>query len=378
MTPRPVDIPMARAQAHLAGGRYPQAIGAFRAVVAIDSRVEGAHLGLADALTAQGRRYEAVEELVAAAQAFTTCEAHAGAMSLLDKALVLDPDRVELHLDLAMLEEALGRHDAAVTRVEGLAERYMDEGRTDEAAELLRFLTTWGQDDEAERDEPVAPAPVVVPYVAPYTAPAEVPWHTAIITGETVIARNPLLPPMSVVPIVPAMPIVLSVPIVHAMPVVPAAPIMPVMPAMALPSTPELAADLETVVARAPSDPHAVDIMVEIDLDSVTRVAHVRDFSRRPAPPAARRTTPPPVRRTAPAPEARRTTPPPLPLDAHGNPIAARLKARAGLGQRDASPRRVDIRSTEPISIRPSLRTQPGREEDVTVRYRRPRSLAAS
>ncbi|MCA9712443.1 MAG: tetratricopeptide repeat protein, partial [Myxococcales bacterium] len=46
---------MARASAHLAAGRFSQAIGAYRAALGIDPRALHAHLGLADAMTARGR-----------------------------------------------------------------------------------------------------------------------------------------------------------------------------------------------------------------------------------------------------------------------------------------------------------------------------------
>jgi Tetratricopeptide repeat len=304
MTPFPVDLPMARAQAHLAGARYPQALGAFRAAIAIDPKVAAAHLGLADALVAQGRRSEAVEGVVAAAEVFATRDEHADAICLLDKALALDPSRVELHLDLAMLEEAMGRHDAAVMRVEWLAERYMDEGRTDEAVELLRFLTSWCANDM-------------------------VPQHTALITGATVIARNPLLfapEPPSFTP------------------------------------EPDLEPDLEseTTVAHVPSSPLLIAALEEPDPDSVTRIADPRHTARKPSPA--------PVRRPA-------LRPVPLAAD---NPLVERLRARAGLAHGDPNPRHVaSARTTDPLAIRSAVRMRPA-EEDVTRYFPRPKQRAAS
>lgn len=185
-TPRPVDLPLARAQAHLMAARHSQAVGAFRAAVSVDPKVVQAHLGLADALFALMRRHEATEGLVTAAEAFSARHEHADAGALLGKALALDPSRLELHLDLAMVEEAMGRHDVAVTRIEGLADLYMDGGRFEDAAELLRLLASWDDAAEDDRSAAAAAAPEV-------SMPDLSPRHTVLITGETVIALNPLL-----------------------------------------------------------------------------------------------------------------------------------------------------------------------------------------
>lgn len=205
MAPHPVDTLMARAQTHLVGARYPQAIGAFRAAVAVavaglavaGPKVVHAQLGLADALSAMGRRSEAVDGLVGAAEAFTGRDEYDAAIDLLGRALALDPARMELHLDLAMVEEAMGRHDAAVTRLEGLADRYMDTGRFEDAAELLQLLSAWDEGNHAESPVPVAAVPAAAPVA---TAPEVFPRNTALITGATVIARNPLLPALATQP----------------------------------------------------------------------------------------------------------------------------------------------------------------------------------
>lgn len=196
-TPRPVDLPLARAHAHLLAARHSEAVGAFRAAISVDPKVVYAHLGLADALFALGRRREAAEGLVGAAEAFSGRQEPADALTLLGKALAVDPCRLELHLDLAMTEEALGRHDAAVARIEGLADLYMDGGRFEEAGELLRLLASWA--DEAGEAHGPAVAPALEATPAPEVAMPEVampevaPRNTALITGETVIALNPLL-----------------------------------------------------------------------------------------------------------------------------------------------------------------------------------------
>ena len=197
---------MARAQAHLAAARFPQAIGAFRAAVSIDPTVVPARLGLADALYAQGRRDEAVEGLVEAAEAFTTRDEHDDALGLIGRAMILAPERLELHLDAAMEEEAMGHREAALTRVEGLADRYMDDGRTEEAAELLRFVAAWGEDDDEEEHEEATVEREAPEVVADEPSPEPTPWQAPIITGATVIARNPLLDVPQPRPSIPAVP----------------------------------------------------------------------------------------------------------------------------------------------------------------------------
>lgn len=155
-------------------------------------KVVNAHLGLATALNALCRRDEAAEGLARAAEAASARGEHVDAMRLLGEALAIDPSRMELHLDLAMLEEAMGRHAAAVARIDSLADRYMDDGRFDEAAELLSLLASWDEDAEGQ-----TPAPKLE--TQPSQTPTLVPRNIALITGETVIAHNPLLRPLVVV-----------------------------------------------------------------------------------------------------------------------------------------------------------------------------------
>lgn len=147
------DKPLARANEHLASARYAEAAGAFRAVLHIDPTALQAHFGLADALVARGQRTEAVDGLVEAAEACNGHDDHAAALTLYGKALAVDPGRLELHLDVAMAEAALGREEAAKARLENLAETYMQAGRTDEAAEMYRFLASWGEEDEGDEGD---------------------------------------------------------------------------------------------------------------------------------------------------------------------------------------------------------------------------------
>ncbi|MCA9654743.1 MAG: hypothetical protein KC501_32810 [Myxococcales bacterium] len=385
MSRPPVEIPMARAQAHLVALRYPQAIGAFRAAVGIDPTAVRARLGLARALAAHGRSDEAVDGLLEAAEAFSAREAHDDALGLIAGAQQLAPERLELQLDAAMVEEAAGRHEAALVRVEGLADRYMDRGRTEEAAELLRFVASWegegSQDAEPEREpawgeaepevaedevelleaevvelEPrvespvvpvasllVAAVPVAATTVAPVPEPtlsiaAVLPLHAAVITGATVIARNPLL----------------DAPPVPASPPSRTAASSDTVVCLRFDPEDELG-EQETTVAAAPVAPPAASDE-EPDADMVTRVADLRHLR-----PCAAET---PTRR-------------PVPVAGGSSPMVQRLRARAGF-RGVASPRPVGIRATEPLSVREAMRRPSMRDEEVTIRYRRPRGLAAA
>ncbi len=193
------EKPMARAAEHLASARYAEAAGAFRAVLRIDPTEFQAHFGLADALVARGQRSEAVEGLVGAAEACSGQDDHAAALTLYGKALSIEPGRLELHLDVAMAEAALGRMEAAQSRLENLAEVYMQAGRTDEAAEVYRCLAGWEEDDE-EQEEVEAPpvhTPARVTHVP--TAPAGAPSGQGVpmmmTSTETVVISTILVTP---------------------------------------------------------------------------------------------------------------------------------------------------------------------------------------
>ncbi|MCA9710268.1 MAG: hypothetical protein KDK70_30795, partial [Myxococcales bacterium] len=82
---------------------------------------------------------------------------------------------------------------------------------------------------------------------------------------------------------------------------------------------------------------------------------------------------PEPSRRAVPRPTPSRSS---RPLAHVPNPVVERLRARAGLGDAAGRPRSTRIRATEPIMMRPPLRTRP--EEEVTMRFRRPRGADAA
>lgn len=248
MMARPTDKPMARAQAHVAAGRLAEAAGAFRAVLGIDSSVVPARLGLADVLVARGQRGLAADGLVAAAETFSERGQHAQALILYGKALAIDPGRLHLHLDVALLERTMGRREDAITRVEGLADRYMGMGRTDEAAELLRFVASWQEPDDAS---------TVVARRPPAHARAAKPAPQ--VHTETVVCATVLIRPDGSLWLGPGPD----------------------------PGAPELD-EAELTVARAITAPIMLDALEEADPDMVTRVtsspSHRRPVARPPKP----------------------------------------------------------------------------------------------
>jgi tetratricopeptide (TPR) repeat protein len=293
MMARLTDKPMARAHAHVAAGRFAEAAGAFRAVLGIDSSVVPARLGLADALVARGQRGLAADGLVEAAETFTEREQHAQALVLYGKALAIEPERLQLHLDVALLERTMGRHEDAITRVEGLADRYMGMGRTDEAAELLRFVASW----EEEAARAARPMPQV---------------HT-----ETVVCATMLIRPDGSLWLGPGPD----------------------------PGVPEID-ETELTVARAITAPIRLDEIEEIDPDMATHVkrslAETKPLARRPMPSRA---------------------------------LVERLRERAGLAPEPspAVPQSTKA-ATKPIAIRRPDLGRAEREEEVTLRFHRPRA----
>ena len=165
---RLTDKPMARAANHLAAGRFPQAVGAYRAVLGIDPGEYQAHVGIAEAEAARGNLEGAMEGLLAAAEAYGEDENYVAALALFGHALGMDPTRLELHLDVAIYESAAGHHAAAIERCEALAEMYVRAGRSDESEEIFRFLASW-EPGEVSREHSVplkvalqASSPIVV------------------------------------------------------------------------------------------------------------------------------------------------------------------------------------------------------------------------
>jgi hypothetical protein len=105
---------------------------------------------------------DAIDELVGAAADFRDREDYDGAFALLARALTIDPDRLELHIDVAELEAASGRIEMAVGRLENLARAYEQSSQYEDAAAIHEVIEAWlseGDEPAAEQATPPAPPP---------------------------------------------------------------------------------------------------------------------------------------------------------------------------------------------------------------------------
>ena len=166
----PTEIPLARAASHLAAARYAEAAGAYRAVLCIDPHAHQAYLGLAECALGRGQPEEAIEELVGAAQDFAERGALEAAFALMTKALIIDPTRLELHIDVAELEASAGRPDMAVERLHNLACAYEAAGQYDEAMAVVEVASAFASTEDEEEDRP---EPGTTTLVTPREALAE-------------------------------------------------------------------------------------------------------------------------------------------------------------------------------------------------------------
>ncbi|MBX7081326.1 MAG: hypothetical protein K1X88_19145, partial [Nannocystaceae bacterium] len=161
MTP-PTSRPLARASEHMAAGRFAEAAGAFRAVLQIDASEPQAHEGLGHCARARGHNGDAFEHFVRAAGLWRERGEDETALGCYTQAVASDPSQLDVHVDIAELEAAMGRTEQARMRLEGLAENYLAGGRTDDAAAILEFVNQWD-------DEPAAPTPVAATVSEPHT-----------------------------------------------------------------------------------------------------------------------------------------------------------------------------------------------------------------
>lgn len=168
---------MQRARIHRAAGHLPAAITCWRAILTHDPSRLDAHLELAEALASGGWRDEAIDSLIDAGHTMALDARFEAAVKLYSKAFVLDPDRAEPYFGIACIERWTGRPDAARTRMERLATTYMEQGRVDEAAQIVRLTTSWDEDDAG----------------VPAATPAN-PRPERTVTEHTVVVSNPLLP----------------------------------------------------------------------------------------------------------------------------------------------------------------------------------------
>jgi hypothetical protein len=164
VTSPPLEVPLARAEAHLQAGRVAQAAGAYRAILLIDPTAAQAHLGLAECTLARGSTVDAVQGLVRAATELGAGGHEEAALHLLAGALTVDPARLELHVDVAQLEIAAGHDDVATMRLRALAAAYRCAGRSEDAAAIEEFV---GEDGAPTQPLPTDDSLVVaLPHVS--------------------------------------------------------------------------------------------------------------------------------------------------------------------------------------------------------------------
>lgn len=143
----PTSRPLARATEHLAAGRLAEAAGAFKAVLQIDPNEVQGHMGLAQCAVGRRQHDVAYEHFVRAAEILRARGQAEDALVVYGYALTADPQRIDLHVDIAELEAETGRREAALQRLESLAEAYLAADREEDAIAILEFMNEWSSDE---------------------------------------------------------------------------------------------------------------------------------------------------------------------------------------------------------------------------------------
>ncbi|MBC8066932.1 MAG: tetratricopeptide repeat protein, partial [Deltaproteobacteria bacterium] len=159
MVSPPTSRPLARASEHLAAGRLAEAAGAFKAALQIDPNETQAHLGLAQCAVGRGQHDVAFEHFSRTAQLLRERGANDDALSCYGYAVSSDPQRIDIHVDIAELELEMGRREAALARLDGLAEAYVLADREDDAVAILEFMNELQGDGDAPSPAPEMFAP---------------------------------------------------------------------------------------------------------------------------------------------------------------------------------------------------------------------------
>ncbi|MFQ5792748.1 MAG: tetratricopeptide repeat protein, partial [Acidobacteriota bacterium] len=133
----------------LEAGRPTEAERLFRRVLESHPGILDAYLGLADAISAQGRRTEAAHVLLEAGRAFLEGGEVGAARKVLERAVQLYPGSADAHYDLG---RALMREEAFVDASHHL-QRALELGERALAARFYLGAALWerGQLEEAER-----------------------------------------------------------------------------------------------------------------------------------------------------------------------------------------------------------------------------------
>lgn len=110
-----LDQLMAVANVYFATKRYTDAQAVFEAVIRIDQQQTEAHIGLADCRSARGQPERGASALIDAARSLGAGPRLQAVYTLLGRALELDPERSDAHLELAQLQRChdTGRMETA-------------------------------------------------------------------------------------------------------------------------------------------------------------------------------------------------------------------------------------------------------------------------
>ena len=128
---------VAEAREHLRGGKLELAETAFRDALVADPKDAAALVGLAQVLTLQGRKTEAIPVIADAAALHAEAGRHDKAIEVYRRVLKLDPQRADVQERLATSLQEAGRQAEALAELRAAAASWAGQGRT---ADRLRVL----------------------------------------------------------------------------------------------------------------------------------------------------------------------------------------------------------------------------------------------
>ncbi len=125
-------------------GRESDAEALYRRAISAAPQDPRAHVALAKLRAARGEGALAIDALVEAAREVAQTAIDPDPIySMLGVALELDPDRLELHVDLAEAQAAAGDVHGAQLRLTELAKTYFALQRHEEARDIIEFANAW-------------------------------------------------------------------------------------------------------------------------------------------------------------------------------------------------------------------------------------------
>jgi tetratricopeptide (TPR) repeat protein len=179
---------------------YPEALGAFRSSLIVDPANPVAHVGIAECTIAMGQYELAIERLVNSAHRLAESN-NRHAHTLIKRAMILAPNRLELHVDAAQIELALGQIGKATERLWRLAAAYRGEGRRDDAIEIEQLVESLQADaGVVEPAQTGMTAPLSIEPGAPMTVARA---HTDAVSRPVLLFPDGTPMPAAVAAVVP-------------------------------------------------------------------------------------------------------------------------------------------------------------------------------